>query len=217
MIVALLNQKGGVGKTTLALHLAGAWAQRDQRVTVIDADPQGSALDWSQRRGHEGLPRLFSTIGLARDTLHREAPELARDADHVVIDGPPRVAGLMRSALLAADLVLIPVQPSPFDGWASAEMLALLREARIYRPQLAARFVLNRCATRTIIARETAETLADHDPPMLSSAIGQRVIFADAAQSGRLATEIDRQSPAAREIVALTAEIEGLGIGRAAR
>ena len=210
MIVALLNQKGGVGKTTLALHIAGEWARQGKRVIVIDADPQGSALDWSEQRSREALPRLFGVVGLARDTLHREAPELARDADHVVIDGPPRVAGLMRSALLAADLVLIPALPSPFDGWASAEMLKLLDEARIFRPQLVARFALNRCGARTVIARETAAVLAEHDPPVLAARIGQRVVFADAARTGRLAAEIGANSFAAREIAALSAEIEGL-------
>ena len=211
MIVALLNQKGGVGKTTLALHLAGEWALRGRRVTLVDADPQGSALDWSEQRACENIPRLFGVVGLARDTLHREAPELARTADHVVIDGPPRVAGLMRSALLAADLVLIPVQPSPLDGWASAEMLSLLNEARIYRPDLKARFVLNRCAASTILARETAETLAEHDPPPLRTTIGQRIAFADVVQTGRLAAEQDETSPAAREIAALAAEVTEIG------
>ena len=101
--------------------------------------------------------------------------------------------------LLAADLVLIPVSPSPLDGWASAEMLALLREARVYRPELVARFVLNRCGARTVLARETAETLADHDPPVLATTIGQRIAFASAAQTGRLVCELDDATTAARE------------------
>jgi chromosome partitioning protein len=210
MIVALLNQKGGVGKTTLALHLAGAWARQGCRVTVIDADPQGSALDWSEQRAKEGGARLFGVLGLARDTLHREAPEIARGVDHVVIDGPPRIAGLMRSALLAADLVLVPAQPSPFDGWASGEMLNLIREARIFRPELVARFVLNRCAARTIIARETGDALAEHDPPVLAARIGQRVAFADAARTGQLVFEVESGGAAAREVTALAAEIAGL-------
>lgn len=210
MIVAFLNQKGGVGKTTLALHLAGAWSARGRRVLVVDADPQASALDWADQRLREGLPRLFGVLGLARETLHKELPDLASETDHLIIDGPPRVAGIARSALLATDLVLIPAQPSPFDGWASSEMLRLLDEARIFRPELRARMLLNRCAARTVIARETAEALADQDPPMLASRVGQRVAFADAARTGRLASESDTGQMATRDIEALADELDGL-------
>ena len=203
MIVALLNQKGGVGKTTLALHLAGQLATHGGRVLLVDADPQSSALDWAQVRDREGLTRRFGVIGL----LHREAPDLARSVDHVVIDGPPRVAGIARSALLAADLILIPVQPSPLDGWASAEMLRQLDEARLFRPMLAARFVLNRCGARTVIARDIAAALDEGEPKRLVSTIGQRVAFADAARTGRLVCELDGATAAAREIATLAAEV----------
>jgi chromosome partitioning protein len=208
VIVAFLNHKGGVGKTTLALHVAGAWAAQGKRIVVIDTDSQGSALDWSEQRAKEGLTRLFAVLGLARDTLHVEVPEIARDVHHVVIDGSSHAAALMRSAMLAADLVLVPAQPSPFDGWAAGETLRLLQEAQRFRPQLIARFVLNRCIARTLIAGEIAEALAKHDPPALAARIGQRVAFADAARTGRLVSEMPRSQPAAREVAALAAEIE---------
>ncbi len=167
MIFAFLNQKGGVGKTTLATHIAGELAMRGLHVILLDADPQGSSLDWTQRRSQQGLPRLFSAVGLARETLHQEAPELAGRADHIIIDGPPRIAALARSALLAAERVLIPVQPSPYDVWASAEMVALIREAQVFRPALRAAFVINRRVSTTIIGREARQSLAEQPLPAL--------------------------------------------------
>ena len=155
-----------------------------------------------------GVPVEVVPVQTAGD---RSAAELTQ------IGGTGVFVSALRSALLAADLVLIPVQPSPFDGWASAEMLALIREARIYRREMLVRFVLNRCGARTVLARETARTLADHDPPVLASTIGQRIAFAAAAQSGRLVFERDDAGPATREIAALSAEINGLDLGRPAR
>ena len=107
--------------------------------------------------------------------------------------------------MLAADLAL---QPSPFDGWAAAETLRLLHEAQRFRPQLITRFVLNRCAARTLIASEIAETMAKHEPPALAARIGQRVVFADAPRTGRLVLEMPRSKAAARKVAALAAEIE---------
>ena len=210
MIVALLNQKGGVGKTTLATHIAGELAMCGQHVVLLDADPQGSSLDWTQRRSQQGLPRLFGAVGLARETLHQEAPELARRADHVVIDGPPRIAALARSALLAAEHVLIPVQPSPYDLWASAEMVALIREAQVFRPALRAAFVINRRVSTTVIGREARQALADQPLPalpVLGSEVHQRIVFADSVAAGRLARETAPDSAAAREITALVDEL----------
>ena len=145
---------------------------RGLHVILLDADPQGSSLDWTQRRSQQGLPRLFSAVGLARETLHQEAPELARRADHIIIDGPPRIAALARSALLAAERVLILVQPSPYDVWASAEMVALIREAQVFRPaarglrhQPARQHHHHRQGGTAIAGRTAAARAALGDPP----------------------------------------------------
>lgn len=208
MIVALLNQQHGVGKTTLALHLAGVWSCQSQRVTVIDADPQGCALECSEMRAREWLPRRFAVIGLMRNMLHREAPNIARDVDRVIVDGPSHIAALTRSALLTADLVLVPVQLPPFGRAAFAETLRLVNEANTFRPQLRTRVVLNCCDVRAIDAREMARALTNSDPPVLTSCIGKRAVLADAVLTGRLAFEMAHSTAAVREITALAAEVE---------
>ena len=210
VIIAVLNQKGGVGKTTLATHLAMEFAYRGERALVVDADPQGSALDWSQTRAQHRLPRLAGVIGLARETLHHEVPVIARNVDHVVIDGPPRVTALARSAVLASDLVLVPVQPSPYDVWASAEIVALIAEARIFKPSLRAAIVVNRRVVGTVIGRDVRAALLTHALPVVDVDVSQRVIFAESVAHGRVVRESRAHCPAAREIAALAAAVLAL-------
>jgi len=206
-VIALLNQKGGAGKTTIATHLAGELAFDGARVVLIDADPQASASDWAERRIERGHTRLYGVYGLARDSLHVEVPQLAQSADFVIIDGPPRSASITRSALLAADLALIPVQPSAYDIWASADMVRLVEEARLYRPQLRAAFVVNRKVVGTVLGREARAALAEQPVPALAAEVSQRIAFAESVSAGVLARERDARSPAAQEIARLAAAV----------
>ena len=204
MIIGVLNQKGGVGKTTLSVNIAAALAHSGARVLLIDADPQGSSLDWSAAR--EGDP-IFSVVGLPRASVHKEIGQVGQGYDHIIIDGPPRVTDLARSAIMASDLVLIPVQPSPYDVWAADEVVKLIQEATVYKENLKSAFVVNRKIANTAIGRDVGEALADYEMPILTSTVTQRVIYAEAAAQGKAVFEIDTAGPAAAEIAALVAEI----------
>lgn len=204
MIVGVLNQKGGVGKTTLSVNLAASLARNGARVLLIDADPQGSALDWAAARQTEPL---LSVVGLPRPTVHKEIAQIGKGYDHIIIDGPPRVTDLARSAIMASDVVLIPVQPSPYDIWAADEVVKLIEEAKVYNDKLKSAFVVNRKIANTAIGRDVGEALASYPIPSLTASITQRVAFSESAAQGLAVYEMDSAGLAASEIEALVAEL----------
>lgn len=203
-VISVLNQKGGVGKTTLSINLAAALKTAAHGVLLVDADPQGSSMDWAAAREAEPL---FSVVSCAKPTIHKTVADIGSGKDFVIIDGAPRVTDLARSCIMASDLVLIPVQPSPYDIWASQEIVDLIKEAGVYKPELQAAFVINRKIPNTAIGRDVEGALAEFELPVIETTIGQRVIFAESAAAGLSVQEQDAKSQAAKEITTLAQNV----------
>lgn len=207
MIISTQQQKGGAGKTTLAIHLATALALEGQRVMLIDADPQGSALDWASFRERDSL---ITVVGIPRPTINREVRALAKDYDSIVIDTPPRLADVARASMVVSNLVVLPVQPSPYDCWSLADTIKLVREAQSLNDTLQAVIVVNRRIAKSAIGRDVIETLKEYDLPIATAVISQRVSFAESAGAGLTVLERDPRGKAAMEINALIQELKAM-------
>jgi chromosome partitioning protein len=208
-VICLLNQKGGVGKTTLALNLAADFATAGDAVLYVDADPQGSALDWSAVRQKEPL---FNVVGMPRNAIHKQLPMLAVNYAYTFIDGPPLVGEVARSAIIASNLIVIPVQPSGPDKWSTKTILDLVTEARVFKDNLKAVIAINRKIVGTAIGKSFAEEFAADYPdfPVLRTEISQYVAFTEALTTGSTVLEMHPDGQAARQVHALANELKKL-------
>jgi chromosome partitioning protein len=205
-VIAVLNQKGGSGKTTIATHLARALQIAGADVLLVDSDPQGSARDWAAVREDQPL----TVVGIDRPTIERDLKNIARK-DFVVIDGAPQAADLAISAIKAADIVLIPVQPSPYDIWAASDLVDLVKQRiEVTDGKLQAAFVVSRAIKGTRIGAEVSEALNGYGLPILQARITQRVSYPGTAAAGVTVLDTEPNGDAAQEIKALAAEVKGM-------
>lgn len=202
-VIAVLNQKGGSGKTTIATHLARALQKLDYSVLLVDSDPQGSARDWSAVDEENPV----TVIGIDRPTIDRDLKSVAKK-DFIVIDGAPQASDLALSAIKAADFVLIPVQPSPYDIWATSDLVDLVKQRiEVTDGKLQAAFVVSRAIKGTKIGTEISEALLGYELPVLETRITQRVIYPTSAATGTTVLDIEPSSDASKEVNSLALEL----------
>ena len=198
-VVAIASQKGGSGKTTVAVHLAVAALRAGERVAILDTDPQGSAIAWSQARTAEEP----TVVAVEAPDVAAALEEARRDGYTVaIVDTAPRAAPIAATIMRAATFVLIPVRPSAFDLAALERSVAIVTAAGV-----AGAIVLNACPPRAPEILEAREFCSAQSLPLADVMLGDRRAFARAVASGRAVEEFAPRSPAALEIRALWAYI----------
>lgn len=207
MIYAVVNTKGGVGKTTTAIHLAAMLA-KDSRTLLIDGDPQASAASWAAwRRDHPDYAPSPTTTCLAGKAIFTEGKQLAAGFDNVVVDAGGRDSVGLRSALILAQRAVIPVGASNLDAAAMTDLLEVVELSKDYNPELDVRVLLCRVDPRTRDAGEMLEFLHEQKLSVLNTRVCERVAFRRAIGEGATVQEIGKDASAVAEIEGFFKEI----------
>ena len=181
-IISILNQKGGCGKTTIAINLAHSLNISGYKVLLVDSDPQGTARDWNALNEGSILP----VIGLDRDSLATDIKSIQNGYDIIIIDGAPSIEKMLIASVKVSDIIIIPVQPSPYDIWATADLVDLIKarqEVAIGKPF--ASFLVSRAIKNTKLSAEVSEVLKQYQLPVLNSYTTQKVVYPTSASEGK--------------------------------
>ncbi|TPV95418.1 MAG: chromosome partitioning protein ParA [Myxococcales bacterium FL481] len=204
--IALCGQKGGAGKTTLAISLASEWYRRGHSVLLVDLDPQGTATTWGDVASESEIDGP-TVVGMG-DAVRTQLPRVAEVYDFVVIDCPPRAGKRTIGALMVSDLALLPCGPSPADLWALTESLDILSQAQELRPELQARIVMNGVIASSTLGADVVDALADVHVDVMEAVVHSRVAMARTLAIGQGVTASEPNSQAADEVQACVNEVE---------
>lgn len=200
--IAILNQKGGVGKTTLSINLARALQDAKFKVVLCDADPQGSARDWNDANNGKILP----VVGMDRKSLPADIKNI-EGYDIAIIDGAPQTKELTVAAIKAADVILIPVQPSALDIWATNELIELIKERQeISNGSPKAAFIVNRQIQNTSVGKEVRDVLSQAGIKVFEAGTFQRIVYSDSIATGNTVFET-QDTKAKDEIINIANEL----------
>jgi chromosome partitioning protein len=205
MVISLTNQKGGVGKTTIAVNLAGCLSKKNYRVLLVDADPQGSVLQWQSITRNESIDVMhYPDSSIFRK---KELRKTRGDYDHLVIDSPPAIGDIIAAILGITDLAIVPIGPSPLDIWSSKDTLQLIQAAKGKNPTLAGRLLISRKIARTRVGKEARDAMETYNVALFDTEISQRIAYVEAMISGLFVEQFAPNSEAAREMDCLCEEI----------
>ena len=206
IVVSILNQKGGCGKTTLSQNLAHAFSL-ESTVLLVDSDPQGSTRDWNNC---SDVTHDFAVVGLDRPSLYQDLKQLNTSHEYTIIDGCPSIQEMSIAAIKLSDVILIPVTPSPYDVWAVDDLIQIIKARQSVLPTLKAAFIISRTIKNTKLSSEIVTALESYELPILQSSTTQRVIYPQSASEGKTVLDLSKSSPSTREILAIRDEIKQL-------